>query len=128
MGGIAAFAVAGGVVPLGVVATTLIGAPGAVGLRLLRQVVARRAIDRALIEAERAKLPQRVFEQEYGAQFCEGAGAVVLRRLKKGSEGGCAGQFDDEDFYDYVEEAIEETSVLRSADDDDLLAAWRKPP
>lgn len=58
----------------------------------------------------------------------EAALAVVLRRLKKGSEGGCAGQFDDEDFYDYVEEAIEEKSVLRSADDDDLLAAWRKPP
>jgi len=53
VGGIAAFALAGGVVPLGAVVATLIGAPGAVSLRLLRQFLARRAIDRALIEALR---------------------------------------------------------------------------
>lgn len=53
VGGIAAFAVVGAVVPLGMVVATLIGAPGAVGLRLLRRVLARRAIDRALIEALR---------------------------------------------------------------------------
>lgn len=53
VGGIVAFALAGGAVHLGVVVATLIGAPGAVGLRLLRQVLARRAIDRALIEALR---------------------------------------------------------------------------
>ncbi|MCZ8030139.1 MAG: hypothetical protein ACK5V2_22150, partial [Pseudomonadota bacterium] len=53
VGGIAAFALAGGVAPLGAVVATLIGAPGAVSLRLLRQVLARRAIDRALIEALR---------------------------------------------------------------------------
>lgn len=53
MGGIAALAVVGGVVPLAVVAAALIGALGAVGLRLLRQVLARRAIDHALIEALR---------------------------------------------------------------------------
>jgi hypothetical protein len=33
-------------------------------------------LDLALIEAERRRLPTRVFDQEYGAQFCEGAGAV----------------------------------------------------
>lgn len=53
VGGIAAFALAGGVVPLGVVVAALIGAPGAVSLRFLRQVLARRAIDRALNEALR---------------------------------------------------------------------------
>jgi len=53
VGGIVAFALAGGAVPLGVVVATLIGAPGAVGLRFMRQVLARRAIDRALIEALR---------------------------------------------------------------------------
>lgn len=53
VGGIVAFALAGGAVPLGVIVATLIGAPGAVGLRLMRQVLARRAIDRALIEALR---------------------------------------------------------------------------
>jgi hypothetical protein len=69
VGGVAAFAVVGGVVPLGVVAATLIGAPGAVGLRLLRQVLARRAIDRALIEALRqARQP--------------GLGHPALRRVK----------------------------------------------
>ena len=53
VGGVAAFAVVGGVVPLGAVVATLIGAPGAVSLRLLRQFMARRATDRALIEALR---------------------------------------------------------------------------
>jgi hypothetical protein len=68
-GAIAAFAVVGGGVPLGVIATTLIGAPGAVGLRLLRQVLARRAVDHALIEALRqARQP--------------GLGHPVLRRVR----------------------------------------------
>ncbi|NUP96348.1 MAG: hypothetical protein HUU28_09310 [Planctomycetaceae bacterium] len=43
-------------------------------------------LDRTLIEAERAKLPQRVFEQEYGAQFCEGAGAV-FRNVRERATG-----------------------------------------
>jgi hypothetical protein len=69
MGGIAAFAVAGGVVPLGAVIVTLIGAPGAVSLRFMRQVLARRAVDRALIEALRqARQP--------------GLNHSVLRRVK----------------------------------------------
>ena len=33
-------------------------------------------LDAAMIEQERERLPQRVFAQEYGAQFTEGAGAV----------------------------------------------------
>ncbi|MCB9508504.1 MAG: hypothetical protein H6697_12680 [Myxococcales bacterium] len=33
-------------------------------------------LDRALIEQERARLPERVFGQEYGGEFLEGAGAV----------------------------------------------------
>ena len=33
-------------------------------------------LDRDLIEAERARLPNRVFDQEYGAKFVEGAGQV----------------------------------------------------
>ncbi len=54
---------------LGAVVATLIGAPGAVSLRLLRQVLARRAIDRALIEALRqARQP--------------GLSHSVLRRVK----------------------------------------------
>lgn len=33
-------------------------------------------LDRTLIEAERERLPQRVFAQEYGGEFIEGAGSV----------------------------------------------------
>jgi hypothetical protein len=33
-------------------------------------------LDRSLIEEERSRLPERVFLQEYGAQFLEGSGAV----------------------------------------------------
>lgn len=33
-------------------------------------------LDRALIEDERSRLPERVFRQEYGAEFIEGAGSV----------------------------------------------------
>ncbi len=33
-------------------------------------------LDREVIEAERARLPARVFDQEYGAKFVEGSGAV----------------------------------------------------
>ena len=67
--GIAAFALAGGVVPLGVVVAALICAPGAVSLRFLRQVLARRAIDRALNEALRQARQPRLSHS-------------VLRRVK----------------------------------------------
>lgn len=53
MGAIAAFAMVGGVVPLGLVAATQIGVPATVGLRWLNRSLAKRAIDRALIEAVR---------------------------------------------------------------------------
>jgi hypothetical protein len=33
-------------------------------------------LDASLIERERARIPERVFDQEYGAQFLEGAGTV----------------------------------------------------
>lgn len=33
-------------------------------------------LDRNLIEAERSRLPERVFQQEYGGEFIEGSGAV----------------------------------------------------
>lgn len=53
VGGIAAFTVAGGVMPLAVVAATLIGAPSAVAMRWLARRLAQRATDRALIGATR---------------------------------------------------------------------------
>jgi hypothetical protein len=53
VGGLSAFAVAGGVAPLAVAAATFIGAPGAVAMRWLARRLAQRAIDRALIESLR---------------------------------------------------------------------------
>jgi hypothetical protein len=53
VGGISAFAVAGGAVPLAVAAATLIGAPSAVVMRWLARRLAQRATARALIEAMR---------------------------------------------------------------------------
>lgn len=53
VGGIAAFVVVGGVVPLAVAAATLIGAPGALVVRWLARRLAQRATDRALLEAMR---------------------------------------------------------------------------
>ncbi|MBK9386438.1 MAG: hypothetical protein IPN34_16625 [Planctomycetes bacterium] len=44
-------------------------------------------LDRELIEAERARLPERVFMQEFGGQFIEGSGAVFrnVRECATGS-------------------------------------------
>src|ERR1043165_7552413 len=44
-------------------------------------------LDRDLIDAERARLPERVFLQEYGAEFLEGSGSVFrnIRECATGS-------------------------------------------
>ncbi len=44
-------------------------------------------LDASLIDAERSRLPQRVFAQEYGAQFVEGSGSVFrnVRECATGS-------------------------------------------
>ncbi len=44
-------------------------------------------LDKDLIEQERARLPERVFAQEYGGQFIEGAGAVS-RNIRDCATGG----------------------------------------
>jgi hypothetical protein len=44
-------------------------------------------LDAAVVEAERARLPERVFAQEYGAQFIEGSGAV-FRNVRECATGG----------------------------------------
>lgn len=44
-------------------------------------------LDAEAIEAERDRLPERVFAQEYGAQFCEGAGQV-FRNVRECATGG----------------------------------------
>jgi hypothetical protein len=43
-------------------------------------------LDAELIEAERARLPERVFRQEYGAEFLEGAGSV-FRYVRENATG-----------------------------------------
>jgi hypothetical protein len=43
-------------------------------------------LDAEVIEAERARLPERVFGQEYGAEFLEGAGAV-FRYVREAATG-----------------------------------------
>jgi len=44
-------------------------------------------LDRQLIEKERMKVPESVFEQEYGGKFIEGAGAV-FRKVREAATGG----------------------------------------
>lgn len=51
VGGIVGFVVVGGVVPLGLVAATMIGVPGTIALRWLARHWAQRATDRALVQA-----------------------------------------------------------------------------
>jgi hypothetical protein len=43
-------------------------------------------LDAALIEEERARLPQRVFGEQYGAEFAEGSGAV-FRHVRESATG-----------------------------------------
>jgi hypothetical protein len=43
-------------------------------------------LDAAVVEAERARLPERVFSQEYGAQFLEGSGSV-FRYVREAATG-----------------------------------------
>jgi hypothetical protein len=43
-------------------------------------------LDKAVIDAERARLPERVFRQEYGAEFLEGSGAV-FRYVREAATG-----------------------------------------
>jgi len=53
-------------------------------------------LDADVIEEERARLPERVFNQEYGAEFHEGSGAV-FRNIRE-----CAtGEWQDPIEYDY---------------------------
>ena len=44
-------------------------------------------LDREAIEQERARLPERVFRQEFGAEFIEGSGAV-FRNVRECATGG----------------------------------------
>lgn len=54
-------------------------------------------LGRELVEAERARLPERVFRQEYGAEFLEGSGAV-FRNVRECATGDWAGPRADQSY------------------------------
>ncbi len=55
-------------------------------------------LPKAAIEEERARLPERVFAQEYGAEFVEGAGAV-FRNVREAATGELSPPVAGESYY-----------------------------
>ena len=55
-------------------------------------------LDRELIERERERLPKRVFDQEYGAAFVEGAGAV-FRNVRECTTGDWQEPVEGEQYF-----------------------------
>lgn len=75
-------------------------------------------LDRDLIEAERKILPQRVFDQEYGAQFIEGAGSV-FRKVREAARGAFADPVPGATYFAGLDLAkVEDFTVLAVMDAD----------
>jgi hypothetical protein len=75
-------------------------------------------LDAAVIEAERARLPERVFLQEYGAQFIEGSGSV-FRYVRECATGEWQHPKPDGRYYAGLDLAkVEDFSVLVIIDSD----------
>jgi hypothetical protein len=69
-------------------------------------------LDAAAIEAERARLPDRVFRQEYGAEFIEGSGAV-FRNVRECARGEWQEPVVGQDYYAGLDLAkVEDYTVL----------------
>lgn len=69
-------------------------------------------LDRALIEAERQRLPERVFAQEYGGEFIEGSGQV-LRNVRECATGEWQDPVPGEQYFAGLDLArIEDYTVL----------------
>jgi hypothetical protein len=69
-------------------------------------------LDAALIEAERGRLPERVFRQEYGGEFIEGSGAV-FRNIHEAATGIWQGPKSNEAYYAGLDLAkVEDYTVL----------------
>jgi hypothetical protein len=69
-------------------------------------------LNRELIEAERERLPQRVFDQELGGQFIEGAGSV-LRFVREAATGEWQAPVPGQSYYAGLDLAkIEDFTVL----------------
>jgi len=69
-------------------------------------------LDKEVIDAERARLPERVFMQEFGGEFIEGSGAV-FRYVREAAVGTYAPPEYDADYYGGLDLAkVEDYSVL----------------
>ena len=69
-------------------------------------------LDRKKIEAERERIPERVFRQEYGGEFIEGSGSV-FRYVREAATGEFAEPRPDETYYAGLDLAkVEDYSVL----------------
>ena len=69
-------------------------------------------LDNELIERERTRLPERVFRQEYGAEFLEGAGSV-FRYVRDSATGEWQDPADREIYYAGLDLAkVEDFTVL----------------
>ena len=69
-------------------------------------------LDRALIDEERGRLPERVFRQEYGGEFLEGSGQV-FRFVREAATGMFQPPIRDERYYAGLDLAkVEDYTVL----------------
>jgi hypothetical protein len=69
-------------------------------------------LDKAVIEQERGRLPDRVFRQEYGAEFLEGSGAV-FRNVRERATGEWQAPVSDASYWAGLDLAkVEDYSVL----------------
>jgi hypothetical protein len=74
-------------------------------------------LERDIIERERARLPERVFRQEYEAEFIEGSGAV-FRYVRDAATGAFAEQQEGRRYFAGLDLAkIEDYTVLTVIDD-----------
>jgi len=75
-------------------------------------------LDAALIEAERARLPERVWRQEYGGEYLEGSGAV-FRQVRECATGNWAEPIQGARYYAGLDLAkVEDFTVLVIMDRD----------
>lgn len=80
-------------------------------------------LDRALIEDERRKLPERVFHQEYGAEFIEGTGSV-FRNVRECATGEWREREPGRRYFAGLDLArVEDFTVLAILDDQKHLVA-----
>ncbi len=69
-------------------------------------------LDRVLIDAERLRLPERVFKQEYGGEFLEGSGAV-FRYVRECATGSWQPPREREEYFAGLDLAkVEDFTVL----------------